>query len=184
VALRNIQQTEIAKRYGIVLFNLAHEKKEIETTLKEVQQLHDCFTPILPEWNHAINPTVPLANQQKIVEKISEALQLGKLMAQFLRIVCRNHRLSSLVFILEEFIVKYKENAGIVEGTLETATELPKKEVEKLQERLSQHMGKKIILHQNIKENLLGGVVLRLGSHMIDASLKTRLVHLRQVMEG
>lgn len=184
MALRNIKQTEIGKRYGIVLFNLARENKEIESVLKEVQKLYDCLTPILPEWKQAINPTVPLASQQKIIEKISESLQLGKLMVQFLKIVCRNHRLSSLVFILEEFIAKYKKNAGIVEGTLETATKLPKNEVEMLQKHLSQHMGKKIILHQNIKENLLGGVVLRLGSCMIDASLKTQLLKLRQVMEG
>ncbi len=184
MALRNIKQTEIGKRYGIVLFNLARENKEIESVLKEVQKLYDCLTPILPEWKQAINPTVPLANQQKIVEKISETLQLGKLMSKFLNITCRNHRLSSLVFILKEFMAKYKENAGILEGTLETASELSKKEIEKLQERLGQHMCKKIILHQNIKENLLGGVVLRLGSLMIDASLKTQFVHLRQVMEG
>jgi F-type H+-transporting ATPase subunit delta len=98
--------------------------------------------------------------------------------------LCQNRRLQRLNVIFDEFTALTKAAEGIVEGVLETTTELSKNEIETLQKSLKLQLGKDVFLHQEIKESLLGGVVLRIGSMMIDASIGTQLTKLRLAMKG
>ena len=99
-------------------------------------------------------------------------------------ILCQNHRLQNLMSILDNFTLRAQGAEGIVGGVLETAMTLSNKEIEELQDSLTVQLGKKVSLQQDVKEGLIAGVILHIGSRMVDASLKTRLNKLRQVMKG
>lgn len=175
---------KIAIRYGGVLFDLAHKDNGLKTVLKDLNRLRDCIEAEPLEWLRVVSPSLPLYTQHKIIKSLLSDLKLGKIMSYFLSVLCQNRRLAHLNLILEEFLERIKRAEGIMEGTLETATELSNKELETLQKSLTSHLGKNIHLHQEIKENLLGGVVLRMGSLMIDASTRTRLNKLKIAMKG
>ncbi len=177
----SLSHNEIAKRYGGVLFNLAQENKVLKDISKDVTRLHGCLLREPLEWNRITRPTTPLKIQRQLIEKLAVSLKLGKLTAQFLKVVCHNRRLEILIFMLENFKIRCKDD---IEGVVETATELSQKEIEHLQATLKQHLGKDVSLHPLIKETLLGGVVLRIGALMIDASLRTKLNKLHHVMKG
>jgi F-type H+-transporting ATPase subunit delta len=175
---------EVAKRYGGALFNLAQENKTLKAVFKGVELLRHSIQKEPQAWSHVVNPTLSLQTQRHIVESLVTSLKLGPLMKRFLMVLCHNRRLSHLNSILGEFTTLTQSASGIVEGVLETASELSKKEMDALQKSLKDQLGKHISLTQVIKENLVAGVVLRIGSMMIDASLGTRLNKLKTAMKG
>ena len=60
------------------------------------------------------------------------SLKLGKLMINFLKVVCHNHRLQDVLFILEDFTARCKAATGVVDGTVNTAVELPPQTIKRL----------------------------------------------------
>lgn len=178
------KRDEIAKRYGSVLFDLTQEKKDLEVVLKDVSRLRQSLKDDPRGWSQVVSPAILPQTQRHIIESLATSLKLGTLMKRFLSILCQNRRLQNLMPILDEFLIQARSAEGIMEGVLETATELSKKEIETLQKALKLQIKKEISLRQEIKTNLLGGAVLRIGSMMIDASIRTQLNKLQQVMEG
>lgn len=178
------RRDEIAQRYGNVLFGLAQEKKQLTPILKDVHRLHQCIQEEPRAWDQMVSPAVLFKTQAQMIQKLSKSLKLQPLMHQFLMILCENHRLQNLKSSLEEFMDQNQKAEGIVEGVLETPAVFSKEEMEALEESLKRKLGKTVSLSQEVKKSLLAGVVLRLGSLMIDASVGTQLKKLRQGMKG
>lgn len=174
----------IARRYGDVLFALASETNRLNEVTDDLNQLRGCIEAEPYEWTRVISPALPHHTQEKILKRLISALKLGPLLNHFLMVLCENHRLSQVNAILEEFLQCAQRAKGIVEGVVETPFELSGKEVESLQKSLKTQLGKNVLLYQEVKESLLGGIVLRIGSLMIDASTKTQLKKLQTVMKG
>ncbi|MBS0272097.1 MAG: ATP synthase F1 subunit delta [Proteobacteria bacterium] len=184
MASLEIRRDEIAKRYGGVLFDLAQETKSLKSVLRDITRLEACLQNEPHAWAQVVSPILPLQTQTRIIESLTSSLKLGSLVQHFLIILCRNRRLQNLKLILEDFKIRIRDGEGIVEGVLETASQLSPKEMGDIQKSLKNQFDKEISLHQVVKENLIAGVVLRIGSMMIDASLRTRLNKLRCVMKG
>jgi F-type H+-transporting ATPase subunit delta len=178
------KQDEIAKRYGGVLFDLAQKEKALKRISTEATLLLECLIDEPQAWAQVVNPTVSAQVQYKILKRLGSSLKWGPLMESFLRILCLNRRLYHLEAILNYYILCTQWDKGILDGVLETATKLPQKEITSLQGALKHKLGKDISLRQELKESLIGGVVLRIGSFMIDTSIKTQLTKLRQAMKG
>lgn len=178
------RENRIAKRYGGALFRLAQENKMLKSVLKEVTHLHQCLVVEPREWGRVVSPTTPLRVQQQIVKELALSLNLGDLITSFLKVVCDNYRLQNLTSMLENFMARHKEEEGVIEGVLETAIELSEKDIKNLQAVLKQQLNKDVELQQEIKGSLLGGITLRIGSLMIDASVKTQLNKLHHRMRG
>lgn len=178
------RRDEIAQRYGNVLFDVAQENKQLKPILKDVHRLHQCIQEEPHAWMQVVSPTVIFKTQTQMIEKLSASLKLQPLMHRFLMVLCENHRLRNLKSSLEEFMALNQAAEGIVEGTLETPAMFSQKEIEALEESLRHKLDKTVSLNQEVKECLLAGVVLRLGSLMIDASVGTQLKKLRQEMKG
>jgi len=175
---------EISKRYGGVLFDLAQESNVLKSVIKEVALLEQSLESQLKEWRQVVGPTVSVKVQSDIMAKISASLKLSSLMNRFLMILSKNRRLQNLFSILDDFKARSQAAEGLIEGRIETAFSLSIKEIESIQKALKSQLGKDVLLHPEIKENLLGGAILRIGSIMVDASLETQLNKLRQVMKG
>jgi F-type H+-transporting ATPase subunit delta len=175
---------KVAKRYGSVLFELAQGSNELKAILKDQSRLRQCIDLEPREWGQVVSPSLPLYTQRRIIDSLLKDLKLGTLMTHFVRVLCENRRLPHLKGILDEFLVCTQRAEGIVEGILETAIALSPAEIEALQKSLTSQLGKSIHLQEEIKESLLGGVILRMGSLMIDGSMRTQLNKLKTVMKG
>ncbi len=181
---RGVIQDEISKRYGGVLFDLAQEIKLTSTISKEANLILKNLEELGAKWNFVLRPVVPLSLQRQVVEQLGKDLKLSLLMQHFLSILCQNRKLPALRAVLDDFIKRTEMSVGMIEGTLETTTKLTPSQVKELTKTLEKQMGKSITLTQKIKEDLLGGVVIKLGSLMIDASLRSQLSRIRQGMKG
>lgn len=175
---------KVARRYGNVLFDLAQENNELKTVLKDINRLRHCIDLEPLEWVRLTSPSLPLYTQRRIIESLLSVLKLGTLMNHFVKVLCENRRLPHLKGILDEFMLCVQQAEGIVEGFLETAVALSSPEIEALQKSLTSQLGKNIHLHEEVKAGLLGGVILRMGSLMVDGSMRTQLNKLKTVMKG
>ena len=180
---RTTKQNEIAKRYGGVLFDLAQTHKVLEEVSTDAHRLTACLLQEPREWTFIASPVMSSKAQVQVIQKMAVMLKLGKLMINFLKVVCHNHRLQDILFILEDFTARCKAATGVIDGTIETAVELPSQTITHLSKSLKQRLGKDVILHPSVDKTLLGGLVIRIGSFMIDASLKTQLNKLGQELK-
>lgn len=175
---------KIAIRYGGVLFDLAHQDDLVKTVTQDLTTLRTSIDAEPQDWLRVISPSLPLYTQRKIMERLCTSLKFNGLTRHFLLTLCHNRRLPHLDLIFEEFLERKKSAEGIVEGTVESAFAISDNEMRDLEKSLSAQFGKTIHLHQETKENLLGGLVLRLGSLMIDGTTKTQLNKLEKAMKG
>lgn len=179
-----IKGYEIAKRYGGVLFDLVQEKKQVKPTLKEIALLQKSLEKDHHAWAGIMSPVLSLQTQRKIIKDVASCLKLSPLMTCFLLVLCENRRLPNLRLILENVVHCSQVEEGLLKGELETSQKLTQNEQLGLEKSLGKQLGKKISLTQVIKDDLIAGVVLRLGSLMIDASLRAQLNQLRLEMKG
>ncbi|MDZ4322929.1 MAG: ATP synthase F1 subunit delta, partial [Alphaproteobacteria bacterium] len=184
VANLEIKGYEVAKRYGGVLFDLAQENKKTKDILKEVDALQQCVAQEPRSWARVASPVLPPQIQRKIIEKLAKSLKMSPLMTHFLLVLCKNRRLQNLKLILDDFVICSQVAEGLVKGVVETSLALTKAQQQDLEKNLEKHLGKQVFLTQVIKEDLIAGVVLHLGSFMIDASIGMRLNKLRHEMKG
>lgn len=184
VSIMKTRPDKVARRYGSVLFDLAQENNELKAVSKDISRLRQCIDLEPQEWLRVVSPSLSLYTQRKIIASLLVSLKLGTLMNHFVRVLCENRRLPHLKGILDEFLICVQQAEGIVDGVLETAIALSPAEIEALQKSLTSQLEKNIHLHEEIKESLLGGVILRIGSLMIDGSMRTQLNKLKTAMKG
>jgi F-type H+-transporting ATPase subunit delta len=177
-------QDEISKRYGGVLFELAQETKQLGKITQEIEIVKKQIGSQTQDWQTLTNPTIPVKVQLAVMTKWIEKLKLSPLMTHFIFVVTRNYRLKNLFNILGMTQERVHEAEGRIQGTIETAVKLSKSELEAIQKVLKAQLKKDIHMREDINEDLLGGTILRIGSIMVDASLKTQLNKLQQVMKG
>lgn len=179
-----VRQSEVAKRYGGVLFDLAQENRAVDRVLKDIRHLHACVVRDPKAWTYVASPVISLELQRRILQKLAQALKLDKLLTRFLLVVKEHHRLKELPQMLDNFMARHQEALGIEEGVIETSIPLSPQSVKSLQKVLSEHFEKEVVLKPSLNQDLLGGAVIRFGTRMIDGSVRTQLAHLKQMMKG
>jgi len=100
--------------------------------------------------------------------------------SNFLRILLRHNRIRFFSQILEIYLKAINERKGIVSATVTTAAQLSKQEIERLAERLAAVTGKLVNIELRTDADLLGGVVVQVGSTVYDGSVRTRLAEVKR----
>ena len=130
------------------------------------------------------NPSIDQASKEKVLNELIKKAKPNKTTANFLQILLKNNRLSELGAINERFEKALDERNGIVTAEVTSARPLGEAEKAELQASLAKMTGKQVRLNYNTDENLIGGVVTRIGSTVYDGSVKTQLENLKQQMIG
>jgi F-type H+-transporting ATPase subunit delta len=170
----------IARRYGSALADVVLKTGETDTVRSE-----------LGEWaamigsNEALsdvisNPSIPHQQKERLLESLLEKTHPSRTTANFLRIMLRNGRLQDIAAIRERFESELEERSGIVSADVISARELPADERSDLKAHLEKLTGKMVDLNFQIDENLIGGVVTRIGSMVYDGSVRTKLANLKE----
>jgi F-type H+-transporting ATPase subunit delta len=104
--------------------------------------------------------------------------------ANFLQVLLQNHRLAELNEINKRFSLALDERSGVVSAQVTTARTVPESTRETLREQLGSMTGKKVRLQFAVDEELIGGIVTRIGSTVYDGSVRTQLQQIKQKMSG
>ena len=177
--------SEIGQRYAKALFELSAESKSLDKTEKDLLSVHS----LIAKNNEIImvikSSGLSRENQASLMEKILKKMKVSPLIIKFIGTLAINGRLNIVNNIIDEFLKKLAHERGELTAEITTAVPISKeinksivKEISKLTKT------NKIELNEKIDESLIGGLVLRMGSTMIDSSIKTKLSTLKMIMKG
>ena len=172
-------------RYINALFELCSEKNILNKVVDDFRVLNK-----LIKNNDEISllissPTIGKNDQSKLITQILEKSKANKISINFCGVLANNGRISILEKIVEEFLKEVSRRQGEITVDVSSTSKLEISEEEILKKSISQKFGgKKISLVTNVDKSLIGGIVIKIGSKMIDNSIKTKLKNLELVMKG
>ena len=174
----------VARRYASALADvvLAHnEAREVQQELGDWAAMMQSHPQLLEVFR---NPVVPYDQKSKLLTALIARTRVRPTTANFLQVLLRNHRLADLAEINHSFARVLDERAGLVLAHVTTARPVPAQAQEALRARLAQMTGRKVYLQFAVDEELIGGIVTRIGSTVYDGSVRTRLQRIKQQMAG
>jgi F-type H+-transporting ATPase subunit delta len=174
----------VARRYATALADVVMKSGETEIVKSELKSWEDLIKANANLQNAFANPSIAHLNKEKVLEDLLAKTKPSKTTANFLRILLRNSRLTELHEINEKFASVLDERSGIVSAEITSARPLSEAEKAEFQANLAKLTGKKVNLNFNLDENIIGGVVTRVGSTVYDGSVKTQLENLKQQLIG
>ena len=183
MAAQNSVLNHIARPYASALFDLAQSENQmasVETSLSDVSRLigeSADFSRFLR------SPVITTDEKAQALNQVLARSSTNPLVANFLRLVAKNGRL----FALDAIIVGFRELAakarGEVTADVTSAAPLTGEQVNSLSETLRAKIGKTVTLNQFVDPSLIGGLQVKVGSQMIDSSLKTKLAAMKIAMK-
>jgi F-type H+-transporting ATPase subunit delta len=122
-------------------------------------------------------------DRKKVLEAVLEAANLSVVMNSFLKLLFDKGRIVFLRDIASYYKNLADELKGIVKASITSATQLSSDAVEKIRDALSKRVGKTIVLNVEQDPSLIGGVVTKIGDLVLDGSVKTQLINMRETLK-
>ncbi len=171
-------------RYASALFELAREHDSVSAVEADLDQLSAALDAT-PDFADLIrNPLVSRDAAAKATDSVAGLLGLSPLTKQFLGVLAANGRLAKLPLIITAFGAIAAAARGEVTAQVTSAHPLTDTQLAQLSEKLKAREGKAVKIKASVDPEILGGLVVRIGSQQIDSSIRTRLNSLAQVMKG
>ena len=170
----------IARRYAKALLLIGKEDGKTETYREELAGFN-AFIEKQRTLEQAINnPLYNAAGRKKVLETIIGKMALSGIMKSFLTLLFDKGRFIYLSSINDFYQKLADEVKGIARASLVSASELSSETVEKIRTTLSNRTGKEVILEVEEDSSLIGGIVTRIGDLVLDGSIKTQLLNMRE----
>lgn len=177
-------QASLAGRYATALFELARGAKAIEQVEASLETVRAALADSADFARLAASPLVARKDAARAVAAVAQVLKLDAMTAKFLGVLADNRRLGQLPQVIRAFRALAANFRGEATAEVASAHPLSDDQVAALKQSLRQRVGREVAVDLRVDPTLLGGLVVRLGSQMIDSSIKTRLNSLAQAMKG
>ncbi len=184
-----MKEVIIARRYARALADLAREREAIPAVREDLHKLMDLLDPgsgsvSVPELLDFLrSPTVPEKEKVRLTDVVCEKVRIGAIVSDFLNVLIRRHRIGLLRQIALEFARYAADYEGVWTATVETAQPLPEPDATALRERLVAAFSTEVRMETRVREDLLGGVRVRMHDTLIDGSLRNRLDQIESQLE-
>lgn len=173
----------VAKRYASALFDLAQEQKAVEATESDIATLEQLLSDSEDLMRLVKSPAFSAEEQIGAMSAVLDKAGIGGLTANFVKLVVSNRRLFALPDMLRGFHELAAAARGEVTADVVSAAELGDANVTALKAALKKAVGKDVKIHATVDPSLIGGLIVKVGSRMIDTSLRTRLNSLKIAMK-
>lgn len=177
-------KASLAGRYASALFDLASDAGAVSTVEADLGQLEQAFAESAELRALIRNPEVNRDQIGRTMSGIAEYLGLAELTRNFLGVLAQNRRAAELPAIIRAFYAIAAAQRGEVTAEVASAHPLSDEQLAALEEKLRAREGRNVKLKTTVDEDLLGGLVVTIGSQRIDSSIRTRLNSLAQAMKA
>lgn len=174
----------VARRYAAALADVVAERGEARQVQEELSgwelmirnnaQLQEVFR----------NPTIPYDQKRSVLSALIARTKVGPMTANFLQVLLHNQRLTELGEVNKRFGQVLDERSGIVSAQVTTARPVPESSQQALRAKLTTLTGKDVRLSFATDDELIGGIVTRIGSTVYDGSVRTQLQQVKEKMAG
>ncbi|KAF0116400.1 MAG: F-type H+-transporting ATPase subunit delta [Hyphomonadaceae bacterium] len=171
-------------RYASTLFELANSEKNLAVVEKDAAALMNAFAASNDLRNAMKSPLYATADKIAALTQICAKLKASKILVNFVSVVAANGRSGELPAMFKEFLEKSASARGVVNAKIETAAALNNEQIGELSNSLGRALGKQVEVETSIKPELLGGLVVKIGSVLFDDSIKSKLDRLKISLKG
>lgn len=171
-----------ANRYSLALYELAKEANVLPQIEINVLLIINLIEKSNDFKNLIKDPTVNQNDLSNVIDKIFDYLKIENLLKNFTNFLVIKRRFFFVEQILNNFIEICSEKRGELKTEIKSAKNLSKDEINKIKDELSKHFTSKIKLNYKYDESLIGGLIVQVGSMMIDTSIKNKLQQIENKM--
>ena len=176
--------TGLAGRYATALFELAESRRDIDGVAASLQQLKRMLAESRDFAQLTTSPLVKRREAGTAVLNLADAMGLDALTRNFLGVLARNGRLAQLGNIIAAFGKLAAAHRGEITAEVTAAHPLSDTQLDALKAKLKAGLGASVALDLTVDPAILGGLVVKVGSRMVDSSLRTKIDTLGQAMKG
>ena len=173
----------LAERYAAALFDLADERHALDAVAGDLRELRTMLHDSADLTRLIRSPVLSREEQGKAVAAVAHGAGLSKLTADFLGVVARNRRLFAVPAMIDAFLAKLAQRRGEVTAEVTAAQPLSEAQQNALTEQLRRAVGRRVSVDIRIDPALLGGITVKVGSRMVDGSLRSQLQRLQMAMK-
>jgi F-type H+-transporting ATPase subunit delta len=174
----------MAGRYAAALFELAKDQRQVEAVEADVKTFQALLDGSDDLRRLVRSPVISADDQLRALTALLAKAGISGLTGNFFRLITRNRRLYAVGDILKTFRALLARERGEVTAEVATAHALTPAQMQVLSDTLKGSIGKSVQIHTRVDPNLLGGLIVKVGSRMIDSSLRTKLNNLKVAMKG
>lgn len=174
----------LAGRYAVALFDLARESNAIDGVQKSLTTLKAALADSTDLAALVASPVVSRSDAAKAIAAVAKALKLDSLTAKFLGVLAENRRLADVGGMIGAFNAIVAAHRGEVTAKVTSAHPLSAAQLKELAANLKTRVGRDVQIATAVDPAILGGLVVQLGSQLIDGSIRTRLNSFAQAMKG
>jgi len=177
-------RASLAGRYASALFDLAREQRQIDSVGKSLDALRQALLDSKDFAELVASPLVSRPAAGKAFVSLAPELNLDPITTNFLGVLARNGRKHELRAVIRNYRRLAAEHRGETTAEVVTARPLSDDQLAALKTQLRSRAGRDVNIDATVDSNILGGIVVKLESQMIDASIRTKLNRLAQAMKG
>ena len=171
-----------SKSYALALYELAKENSELNKVEDGINGLKTLLSESSDFKEMILNPTVTQEEKNKVIIKMVDRYSFCQTLKKFLGFLTIKNRLFFLDSIIDSFLNFTSGSKGELKAKLLSSKELSKAELEKIRNELSKDFQSPIKIDYKHDPDLIGGLVIQIGSVMVDTSIKTKLRQLQKSM--
>ncbi len=180
----NTSLSDLAGRYASALLDLADERKALDQVSDDLQTLRSLIAESEDLRRLLGSPIFTGDQQRKAMNALMEKAGIAELTRRFVLVVADNHRLFALPAMIEGYLSELARRRGEITAEVTSARNLSDAQQAALLEALRSAVGGKVQLDLKVDSDLIGGLIVKVGSRMIDSSLRSKLQRLQLAMKG
>lgn len=184
MASQSAGTSEVARRYAQALYGLAEEQGALDKVADDLRTVQAMLEDSADLRRFVSSPMLGRQAQITGIAAIADKAALSDLVKNFLGLVARNRRLSSLSGMIIAFLDYLAKQRGEITAEVISAKKLTEKQTSALVSALKKSMGHDVSIDAKVDPAVLGGLVVKVGSRMVDSSLRTKLQRLQLAMKG
>ena len=174
----------LSERYAKALFDLADEQKALDAVATDLRALRGIIAESADFRRLIRSPVLSRTEQGNAIAAVAAQAGFSPLTRNFLGVAARNRRLFVLPGVIAAYLKELAARRGEITAEVTAARPLTPMQAEAVNEQLRKAVGGKVAVDLRIDPSLIGGLVVRVGSRMVDASLKSKLARLQLAMKG
>ena len=177
-------QASLAGRYAVALFELAAEDGVVSAVEADLDKLSAALDQSPELASLTTNPQLGRKAKMSAIEEVAKLLELSTLTRRFLGVLAENRRLAETGRVIRAFREIAAAQRGEVSAEVISARPLTEDQISSLKQKLTAREGRTVKLTSSVDPDMLGGLIVTIGSKRIDGSIRTRLNALTQAMKG
>lgn len=183
VATDDTSVSGVAGRYATALFELARDQKSIDSVRADIDKFAGLLADNADLARLVRSPVFTAQEQGKALDAVLAKAGIGGIAANFLRVLTANRRLFAVSDVIRAFRVLVAKFRGEATADVTVAEPLNDKNLDALKASLKSVTGKDVDLNVNVDPSIIGGLIVKLGSRMVDSSLRTKLNSIKNAMK-